>query len=418
MASFTKDVLYPGTYSVADGKGGRRKVVFDRAKVELLTQRMKDMLAAGLAIPLAAEHQDRGKPLTAEERKAEWVKKLTLGWAEAAELAPEGYLTTRVEVPIAEDARRIPAVRFVSPEIVEDFVDGTGRKWPGPSITHLAVTPRPVQQNQKPFQPVQMSCVRLSLSDYEGEPMDQEPKPNETPKKGEETPSGGGKFSLDELRKVLADDGYGIPDHVTEPEEFLQHLHTAALSKKAMIDKLVDDGEEEPNGGEPAPAPADGPIMMSLGGHTFELRRQGKKGGAKKPAGAGPQNNPAPADPRTSRLEQALLSQGREAMKTRINSLFSTGRVTKPIKDKLLSECGTVRLSLDDAGQLGTNAVLSKVEAYEELPAGSAWPATGALPEGVRGVEPPSGTWNPSDSPAATAEAVDSFFDMLPGAKK
>ncbi len=429
MAQFLKDVLYPGAYFVPDGKGGRRKVTFSREDVRRLGERMKEMLAAGLQIPLAAEHQDKAKPLTAEERKADWVKKLTLGWAEEAALAPEGFLSTKVEVPVAEEARRMPAVRFVSPEIVEDWVDGNGRKWPGPSITHLAVTPRPVQHRQKPFQPLQMSCLRLSLGDYAGEDdmADDTDKPDK-PAESEPEPTGG-KFDLEDLRKILKDDGYGVPDHVREPQPFLEHLHTAALSKKAMIDKLLEDegdddsmdteGEEvNGNGVEPPaePAPGDGPIVMSLAGHRFTITPRKAAGKPRKgPSGA---NKGKPqSDPRAARLEAALLGKERDTLKGRIGGLYRSGRVTKPIHDRLLRDASTVRLSLDEGGKLQGNTVLAKVEAYEELAEGSAWPSEGALPEGVRSVDPPAGAWGGPQEPAAVAQQVDAFFEMLPGRK-
>lgn len=420
MATFLKDVLYPGTYSVSDGKGGRRKVRFSREQVEALSQRMREMIEAGLSIPLAAEHQERAKPLTAEERKADWVKKLTMGWAEKAELEPEGFLSTIVNVPVDEEAKRLPAIRFVSPEIVEDFIDGTGRKWPGPSITHLAVTPRPVQHNQKPFQPVQMSVTRLSLADYEGEEMADEANGKGDGNKPDA--SGSKQFDLGALRALLQEDGYGVPDHITDHTDFLTHLHTAALSKKALIDKLVgdddDDNDNVPEGGNPEPAPASGPIMMSLGGKQFSLQRvkpDGKnKGKGKKPAS---QPTRLSLDDADSPYAKRLLTKERDSIKARIDTLFSTGRITKPIKDKLLQDAGTVRLSLTDAGELETNAVLAKVEAYESLPASAAWPSDGSIPAGV---QPADGnpSWGADNSPAGVAQTVDSFFSMLPGASK
>lgn len=228
METFVKDVLYPGVWHIPNGRGGRKKVPFSRRDVRALQQRMQEMIAAGLSIPLAAEHQDQAKPLTAAERKADWVKRLTLGWAEDAEVAPEGYLTARVAVPLAEDAARLPAARFVSPEIVHDFVDGTGRLWPGPSITHLAVTARPVQYPQRPFQQVRMSnVIRLSLQDFGGGKMAEKKK-----------------FDLEALRELLESDGYAVPEHIDDPEEFLEHLHTAALSKQAFLEKIVQDGND------------------------------------------------------------------------------------------------------------------------------------------------------------------------------
>jgi hypothetical protein len=425
MPKFLKDVIYPGTYTVADRKGGRRRVTYTREQVRHLSQRMQEMISAGLSIPLAAEHQSKAIPLTAAERKAEWVKKLTMGWAEAAELTPEGYLASVVEVPDEEDARRLPAVRFVSPEIQNDFVDGSGKLWPGPSITHLAVTPRPVQIHQRPFERVSSSTVRLSLTDYEGPEMADEIKPDE------DGGDGGKKgFDLEALRKVLAEDGYSVPEQITDPSQFLEHLHTAALSKKAALDAALGTEEEEeeeeeeetPDETPGNPEPAPGPVMMSLCGRRIQImpRKRGREPrtkGKKKPSG-GP--NPTPTRlsqgaPRQSAAEANLLKRERAGVLERIGALFQSGRITKPIHDKLKSEAGTVRLSLDDSGELAGNSLLTRVGAYEELPAGSAWPTTGALPEDVRAVEPPLGTWSPEGNREAVSQTVDAFFDTLPG---
>lgn len=486
MATFVKDVLYPGTYHVPDGKGGRRRIHYSRDDVGRLAERMKEMLEAGLQIPLAAEHQDKAKPLTVDERKAEWVKQLTLGWAADVELAPEGFLTTKVEVPVEEEAKRLPAARFVSPEIVNDFVDGTGRLWPGASITHLAVTPRPVQHKQQPFRAVRMShVVRLSLDQYAGESMappviskgkamifgirdsgkngpqryaviDNKSaipvahfatasEANNFAKivqtrlsldddgSGKEPDAGEKGFDLEELRKVLADDGYGVPEHISEPEEFLRHLHTAALSKKAMIDKLLEDEDDDEesmngegmevdgNGVQPEPVPATSPVLMSLGGHRFQLiRTPEKNGGVRRGKKQAP--NAAGADAtrlslaesRAQRLENALLSERRQSIQQRIDRLFTSGRISKPIRDQLVKQSQTVRLSLDAEGQVASNVVLAKVEAYEALPANSTWSAQGML-DGAQPAAPSDG-WGADESAGGVAQQVDAFFATLPGA--
>jgi hypothetical protein len=128
---------------------------------------------AGIAVPIAWEHQDDAKPQTAAERKA-GTARFNLGFADAAQLDPAGPMNVLLDVPNGADAERLASVRYVSPEIVTDFIDGMGRKWPGETITHFAVTSRPVQPNQKPFQLVQLSgsaagkknLMRLSLKGF------------------------------------------------------------------------------------------------------------------------------------------------------------------------------------------------------------------------------------------------------------
>lgn len=427
MARFAKDVLYPGSYSVPDGKGGQRRVSFSERDVDHLTRRMQAMLAAGLSIPLAAEHQDRAKPLTPEERKAAWVKQLTLGWAEAAS-KPEGYLSTQVEVPEVEDQKAIRRVRFVSPEIVHDFVDGTGRLWPGPSITHLAVTPRPVNANQRPFEPVQMSVIRLSLDHYQlsqgATVADEKPeetpeetpeeKPVETPEETPEEQPDERQQYLDEVLAVLREDGYGLPGD-TDAKNLVERLHTAALTKKAMIEQaLSDEDEETPPGSREAaaqPEPESGPVMMSLTVMGRKIKVPVKR--KPKPAARPVQLSLTDSDPKTKRL----LKLERNGILGRIKRLLESGRISKAIADKLNKQATTVQLSLDAAGELAGNAVLAKLEAYEELHEGASWANTGTLPDGVQAVPAPQGSWERGPQSAeAVSSTVNDFFSMLPGA--
>ena len=130
-------------------------------------------------------------------------------------------------MPSAEDAARLPSVRFVSPQIEPDFIDGDGREWDGPSIVHVAVTPRPVQHHQKPFTPVRMGVVRLALEDYEmpdDEGKDKEKKG--PPEKSDKSEGGGGGFDLKKVMELLAGKGITLPDSTTD-ENFMEYLIVA-----------------------------------------------------------------------------------------------------------------------------------------------------------------------------------------------
>ena len=117
------------------------------------------------------------------------------------------------------------------------------------------------------------------------------------------------------------------------------------------------------------------------------------------------------------RLEAALITREKKDLQSRIKALFTSGRITKPIQDKLLQDCGTVRMSLDDSGTLASNSVLAKVEAYEDLREGAAWPNDGTLPPDVQAApeNPGWGGHGEHQSREQVTSTVDNFFEMLPG---
>lgn len=162
---FKKTALSPGSYRLPDG----RTVSYSRTDLARLAQRAREMITAGLQIPVPWEHQNL-VPLSEEEARAHKAK-YNAGFVDNATVGPDGDLVLWLDIPGEDDAKRIPSVRFCSPEIRTDWRDGAGRLWKGPSLTHLALTPLPVQHQQRAgFQPVQMSnVIRLSLTDRVGE---------------------------------------------------------------------------------------------------------------------------------------------------------------------------------------------------------------------------------------------------------
>lgn len=389
MPVFEKDVLYPGRYRLADG----RTVEYSRDDVAHLKQRLKDMAAAGIQVPVAWEHVDEAKPQTAEQRasnRAKW----NLGFTLDADETTDGFLVAKVDVPGEEDAKRLPSVRFASPEIVENFTDGTGKVWPGKSITHIAVTPRPVQHNQQPFKSVQLSggVVRLSLTDRVGgddqsvrqslgERLSEAhavPEKNKT----KEADVGEGKDQADakfqECLECLRADNYGLPDDTT-PENLIERLHTAALTKRKMM------GDQYGTGGQSTPS-GEGvsPVTMSM-------------------------------EQRLVATEKRLLQREKEQLVLRIGNLFSTGRVSKPLRDKLLQEASTVQLSLDESGELKDIKLLAKVEAYEALPASFSTPERLSNGQGddMTAVDAPDGMAGAPRTREEVDRAVDEFLELV-----
>lgn len=357
MAIFEKDVLYVGT---VHPPGLSEPILFTDEDIQYYGRRMKEMLADGLQIPLAWSHQDRAKPMTQEEwdrRKAE-LEKLTLGHACAADVDPElGCLKVKIEIPVEEDARRVRAVRYVSPEIIWNYRDGRGKVWPGPSITHLAVTARPVQHHQQPFRQVALSMLRLSMSDYVrlGD-IDVADEPQNTPNNGDGAVDSGAK--LKKVLEALAKVGLVLADDTTV-DNLLDRLHSVALTKEA-----ADNGSISSDDDESRTTPSEkeiSPVMMSLVQKELEP------------------------------YKQALLRTHRASLQSRIRRLLDTGRITRPIYQALAADCGKVHLSLDGMGDLIPSPLTAKIEAYEALDENSSWPATVRLGQETE-TDPPDGT--------------------------
>jgi hypothetical protein len=367
MPIFEKDVLYPGEYRLADG----RRVEYTREDVAHLKQRLKDMTAAGLQVPVAWEHQDEAKPKSEAERRGERAK-WNLGFALDAEETGEGYLVARIDVPNGDDAVRLPSVRFASPEIAENYTDGSGKVWPGKSITHIAVTPRPVQHHQQPFKSVQLSggVVRLSLTDRLSD------EKNKTKEEG----GGDGQSEADakfqECLDCLRNDGYGLPDDTT-PENLIERLHTAALTKRKVM------GDQYGGAGGMSNTEGVSPVTMSL-------------------------------EQKLAAREAELLKLKRENLVTRIGVLFSSGRIPKLVRDKLLNEANTAQLSLGDDGQLKDVRLLAKVEALEDLPAnfGQADRLSTNGDGGITAVDPPEGMAGPPRTREEANRVVDEHFEF------
>lgn len=313
MARYAKTSLYPDVplYGTTD-TGERVSVEFSANDSRHLHQRVKEMLAAGLQIPVAIEHQSSAKPMYHDDWERYLAERAwaTCGYLVDAEVMPDGKLKLIFEVPNSDDAKRVEVIKFVSPEIMTDFVDGSGRMWDGMSITHLAVTPKPVQHIQDSVTRLSLSqrnrrnwpgFVRLSLGASnmaeEYEDLDNTEEIETEEEEIEETESDeGGEEEFAEEDEVfneepevdpvstarmeaissLAGLGIMLPDNVENELEFYKFIQVAAMNAKPAMEP---DGDEEelpeedledefvpdetmPTGVEEAPD--DSPVMLSM----------------------------------------------------------------------------------------------------------------------------------------------------------
>jgi hypothetical protein len=404
MARVKKDIMWPGEVDLPDGRGGRRRLRFTPQFVAHLGRRMRDMMAAGLSIPLAWEHQDEAKPQTPEEqarRKAE-AAKLTLGRATAAELGPDGVVHGEFEVPLDEDARRLPSVGFVSPEIRWNFRDGTGRLWPGPSITHVAVTAKPVCHWQRPFTQSAVAAspavalslavsrlrrgpaaaspdlVRLSLTDLVPIRLGESAMPETSEKNKDQERQG--DAGLRPLIEALREAGLTIPDEVTDLDGLI--IAVKASGSPAAADTAEPEAVPEQETSPPAAALMSREQLQEL---TLKLSR---------------------AEERAKLAESRAVQAEQASLKGRIHALAASGRIGPRLRESLLAELKTVRLSLDERGELAPVPILSKVEAYEALEPNTSWAAEAAqlsLGEREVEVEPPDSV---ADARATVQEIV------------
>jgi hypothetical protein len=372
---FVKDALWPGKYRLVDG----REVEYTPEQVRHLGRRLKDMVKAGLQVPLAYEHQDVAKPMSAEQLsqyRAEKVK-LTAGYATGCSLDQNGYLQTEVEADSDEDARNIKKIKFVSPEITRDFIDGTGKKWPGLSITHLALTNRPVQHKQQPFRPLpqRMSfgeVVRLSLEDLSEAKMADDNSMGED--KGSEMedkdavpnlPAGGAdedgkEADFDELKELLMSHGITLPED-TDSKNLIEHLKVALTALQGRLSPKGGETETQMGGPPGSPTPQEAPgtpaYMMSL-----EKRFE-----AEKKAHGVTQGKLAASQKKGETLEKKLVEQERLSLEGRITGLVESGIIPVHLAAKLKGDLKTVRMSLGDDGACQPSDVALKVAAYEDL---------------------------------------------------
>lgn len=337
------EVLAPGTYRLADG----RRVTYTRADTENAARQGNAMIRAGLSVPLCWEHDPRAGPAYLSDlHKNAWLARGYFGNASEFRTTRSGKLYARPRIADPADGRQFRKVGRVSPRLDFDFTDETGRTWPGLTVAHIAVTPRPVQRHQP--KPSEMFPSELSLTAAPGTARDSHylsyatrlgddtmaDETDDTPgsETGDKTGSG-----LADLIAALRDHGLNIPDEATD------------IPGLIIAVKACKPGDYDPDG-------------------------DGDGGEGEAPAAAGDDTQPAGGMPPAlmSYMDQAAgVAKGE--IQHRIDRLFRTGRIDGALQRKLGGELKAANLShesFEKNGTLKPLPVLAKIEAYEELPAG------------------------------------------------
>lgn len=235
-----KDALRLGRYHLPDGR------VFEVAQGDIpwYRARVNAMIDRGLSLPVVLEHQPDAMPLSRGDRLANQVRH-TVGWVCGALPGGDEELELELEIPDENDAKTLKANRYVSCRIDHDLIDPLGRRWDGKSISHVAITARPVLIGQRAFA-LSGTAVCLSLE----APMEK----NRTSELEELYAKVNPRLKVENL--YTDDPPLKFEDPAAAFIEFLTRLNSCLLSRQGE----EEDTEEE---NEPVEVPAS-PMMMSM----------------------------------------------------------------------------------------------------------------------------------------------------------
>jgi hypothetical protein len=382
-----KDVVYPGRVVVP---GPRGPIVYDitRTDAARMAATGSAQLRAGWHTPVAWEHQDvepsRGlldRLRLSHGEKDYHFARGCFGHAAAYRVSPDGRVLVTLKGDDPDDYEQLKKVKFVSPEIQWDWMDSDGRVWPGPTITHVAATARPVQRHQQPVG-VRLSLragnptrivsfekfvkavrvapmlgsttrphgkLRLSLTDYEATPMADELNFGEA---GDDA-TGGGKGSAWE-RIVAALEGRGIHLGGVDIKD-ADHLADLIEVACANGDDTADLDDEGDLGAEPEEEP-------------------GQPGGDLDMPPPGAAAAPPPPLQMSLRRQQAQAEGfARKNLIARIDELARTRRITPAIADELRGQVPALRMSFTAAGDPKPSTLTAQLDAYERLQPNASW---------------------------------------------
>jgi hypothetical protein len=329
-----KDIFRPGEYRLPDG----REVKFTAADVRRAYENGLAMLRNRFAIPAIYEHDEHATPVqlsgSADPNWPESFARKAVGHVTGFSLREEGgvpVLWASHEIP-EEDAKQWAKARFASPRLDVNASDSKGNRYPGYSVQHVAITPRPIQVEQSPVQlsttaytaPIYLSMEYLKMADENDD------------KGGSDT--GGGEFKR--VKDALSSMGHTLPDSVTDWNGLATALEVLAANGGATEPDDMDDMDDQDGDGTGETTAAAPPIMMSA---------------------------------QQQKVHERLVNAERRSLATRAETatrkLVARGLLTADQASKFNAKFTSVSLSFASDGSVKRNELVAQLETYEQLAA-------------------------------------------------
>ena len=360
MAVIWKDVLWCGKWTMPDG----RSLNVRPSDLPSVAANGQKMLASRLGIPWCWDHQPDALPVEMsasvyrdKDRTADAARNIIttrtvgfkVGTIQGKPVVLAGFDTSGLP---ADEIEKVKRTGKVSCRIDRGFWDarGNGTRYPGLSISHIAVTPKPLEPDQGPFF---MSAVRSSRETFflgHATMAKDSDKPDEEDTGSEDTPI--------ETADLEPDGDEGLP-----PVDAAPAVPAGPPPADPNIQSII--GSAAVFG---ASIPNDGSIndLQTLA-LAFKIAAQ-MKGGMKPDAApddgmnATPTPEPGPNPPMMMsqsamyQIDPERVKKHRTNLEKRIRRLFRNGQVNGPTCNNMLSELKTFQLSY--AGQSVVNSGL------------------------------------------------------------
>lgn len=415
-----KDICYPGRVHVPDARDPNKVNVYTFTPEDMRAlERTGNQKVADLwNIPVCWEHQDV-LPARLSQNPGVDLAKGVFARLKRFSRTPDGRLKALIEGTDPEDRKQIEKVGFVSPEIAWDWRDSDGKVWHGPSVTHLAVTARPVQRHQNAFGTdpdapppglrvnslenlVRMSfgnsrnaprvapTLRLSLAHYRGGLAT-----GATNMADEFTGTEGKKSAWERIADSLAMCGVKIGDgaNVKDADHLADLIEVACLNRPQELETEDDLPPEEEL---ETPPPVEGDL------------------GEPPPGAAAEPPPPIQMSANARAVADRLIARERELLIARAEKVRRSGAMKPAAGDALVEEVRTCRLSLTAQGTVQRNDTITRLEALEQVRAGATVPLRGkktARLSQVRGV----GRSPYQEDPAQDEDAIVAAYERTVG---
>lgn len=355
MATYTKDVLRPGTFRVSESEAA----TFTKNDLERMAEQFNAMRETDdLSIPVPWEHpadeDPEGRPMTRKEREQHQAK-FNAGWVN--KLFVEGdVLKAEIDVPLEADAERIEKVgTFVSPKI-GNVIAGSGKKWER-VVKHVALTNKPVVTRQGKFEPVLAASLSRDISLSMADAVDSEETPNEgeaVSKQGGGEAGGEGEAQdpqIEEFRQAMLKLGVSLPEGLKVSGDLKVLIAAVANAAQGKGNAMsTDNATNVPAGNRGEP--------KEVQPQTVQLSREDADRLTK-------------AEATNNALLAQVTGMKRAGYASRVKAAFDTGRCDKAMHDRLSELTTSFKFSVgEEEGKSELDIRLSDVEAN---PAGTFW---------------------------------------------